>query len=77
MAGRYQGYHLLPDGDGGQRSIEVFWHQTGWFWRPRFEGGRLNGAANGRFTTSTEAYQNAWDEPAPVSQKPPSISTLP
>src|SRR5262245_35322140 len=58
MAGRYQGCHVLPDGEGGHRSIEVFWNQAGWFWRP-IEGGPLEGAANGPFTTSTEAYQNA------------------
>jgi hypothetical protein len=72
MAGRYQGCHLLPDGDGGQRSIEVFWHQAGWFWRLRFDG-VLDGAANGPFTTSTEAFQNARDAPVPASRRPPSL----
>jgi hypothetical protein len=65
MAGRYQGCHVLPGGDGGQRSIEVFWHQAGWFWRPRLDGRPLDGAANGPFTTSTEAYQNARSELVP------------
>ena len=60
MAGRYQGYHIIPDGDG-HVSFEVFWQLGGWFWRPML---RLNGEAVGPFTTSTQAYQSA------VTQRP-------
>jgi hypothetical protein len=55
MAGRYQGYHVFRDMDGGHRSVEVFWHHNGWFWRPC----EPRGDAVGPFTTSTEAYESA------------------
>jgi hypothetical protein len=56
MAGRYQGRHILTDVDHQHhRTVEVFWSQTGWFWRPC----QLPSDAVGPFTTSTEAYQHA------------------
>ena len=54
MAGRYQGSHIFNDGVG-HRSIEVFWQDSGWFWRAR----QKHGFAVGPFITSSEAYQNA------------------
>ena len=63
MAGRYQGSHVLPDMDGGHRSVEVFWHTHGWFWRPRSSSSPADREAVGPFITSTEAYQNAMGEP--------------
>ena len=55
MAGRYQGSHVLRDVGGGHRSVEVFWHYNGWFWRPC----EPQGGAVGPFTTSTQAYESA------------------
>jgi hypothetical protein len=55
MAGRYQGSHVLRNVDGDHRSVEVFWDQHGWFWRPCDP----RGGALGPFTTSTEAYESA------------------
>jgi hypothetical protein len=55
MAGRYQGCHVLRDMDGGHRTVEVFWHHNGWFWRPC----EPRGDAVGPFTTSTKAYESA------------------
>ena len=52
MAGRYQGYHIIPEAEG-QVSFEVVWQNAGWFWRPP------NGDAVGPFTTSSQAYQGA------------------
>ena len=52
MAGRYQGYHIIPEAEG-QVSFEVVWQNSGWFWRPP------NGDAVGPFTTSSQAYQSA------------------
>ena len=47
MAGRYQGYHNIPDGEG-YVSFEVFWQRGGWFWRPML---RLDGQVVGPFTS--------------------------
>ena len=52
MAGRYQGYHIIPEAEG-QVSFEVVWQNSGWFWRPP------NGDAVGPFTTSSQSYQSA------------------
>jgi hypothetical protein len=63
MAGRYQGYHRFADKDG---EFEVYWDwdRTGWFWRPRSSDGSLTeGKAVGPFVTSTEAFNNAMNEP--------------
>ena len=56
MAGRYQGYHCLPN---NSKSIEIFWRADGWWWWPRVTGHPPNGAPLGPFLTSTEAYLNA------------------
>jgi hypothetical protein len=56
MAGRYQGRHELCDINSGHtQSIEVFWQQSGWFWR----GLQAQGVAVGPFTTSSQAYESA------------------
>jgi hypothetical protein len=57
MTGRYQGYHVLRDVDGGCKEVEVFWDHNGcgWFWRSR----ESHDAAIGPFGTSTEAYESA------------------
>jgi hypothetical protein len=56
MAGRYQGRHELRDMKGGHtQSIEVFWQQSGWFWR----GLQTQGITVGPFTKSSQAYENA------------------
>jgi hypothetical protein len=63
MAGRYQGYHRFADRD---EQFEVYWdwERTGWFWRPRSSDISLTASkAVGPFVTSTEAYQNAMNEP--------------
>ena len=52
MAGRYQGYHIIPQAEG-QVGFEVFWQNKGWFWR------RRDSEAVGPFTTSSQAYQSA------------------
>ena len=57
-----QGYHCLRNGDG-EKYFEIFWQQTGWFWRPGSPGSAPEGEAIGPFTTSTEAYQNAMSHP--------------
>jgi hypothetical protein len=65
MAGRYQGYHRFANKDG---QFEVYWDwdRTGWFWRPRCaESLPTENKAVGPFVTSTEAYQNAMNEPEP------------
>jgi hypothetical protein len=56
MAGRYQGYHSIPNNTG---SIEIFWGADGWWWRSRTRGYPPHGAPIGPFLTSTEAYLNA------------------
>ena len=58
MAGRYHGYHCIHS-EGGEKYFEIFWQQTGWYWRPRSPGSAPEGEAIGPFTTSTEAYQDA------------------
>ena len=56
MAGRRQGCHVVSDDGGrGHRSIEIFWQDNGWFWRPN----QPHGDAVGPFITSTEAYRHA------------------
>jgi hypothetical protein len=57
MAGRYHGCHVLRDGDGGCKEVEVFWDHNGcgWFWRSC----EAHDAAIGPFTTSTEAHESA------------------
>jgi len=56
MAGRYQGCHEFGDDHGeGKRSVEILWHNSGWFWRPR----QCHGDVVGPFMTSTQAYKNA------------------
>jgi hypothetical protein len=57
MAGRYQGRHVFEKADGKHLQFEVFWQQSGWFWRTHNNG--LDCDAVGPFTTSTEAYENA------------------
>ena len=57
MAGRYQGRHVFIK-DGEHLHVEVFWQQSGWFWRPH-KGRVPDDDAIGPFTTSTEAYENA------------------
>ena len=52
MAGRYQGYHIIPEAEG-QVGFEVFWQNKGWFWRPP------DSEVVGPFTTSSQAYQSA------------------
>jgi hypothetical protein len=56
MAGRYQGYHWLPNHTG---SVEVFWRSDGWWWRSRSPGCPPEGVPTGPFITSTDAYLNA------------------
>ena len=56
MAGRYQGYHYLPN---NSKSIEIFWRADGWWWWWRVTGDSPDGAPIGPFLTSTEAYLNA------------------
>jgi hypothetical protein len=56
LAGRYQGYHSLPNKTG---SIEIFWRTDGWWWWSRAPGCPPEGALIGPFVTSTEAYLNA------------------
>jgi hypothetical protein len=55
MAGRYQGYHSLPNNNG---TIEIFWRADGWWWSRR-PGYPAEGAPIGPFLTSTDAYLNA------------------
>ena len=56
MAGRYQGYHSLPNNNG---TIEIFWRADGWWWWSRRPGYPAEGAPIGPFLTSTDAYLNA------------------
>src|SRR5512132_1431543 len=56
MAGRYQGYHYLPN---NSKSVEIFWRADGWWWWPRVTGHPPDGAPIGPFLTSTEAYLSA------------------
>ena len=48
----------MRDENGEHLTVEVFWHQNGWFWR-RVENRQPHGEATGPFTTSTEAYESA------------------
>jgi hypothetical protein len=55
MAGRFQGYHNVPN----NRMIEIFLQGDGWWWWPRADGRPPDGEPVGPFITSTEAYLNA------------------
>jgi hypothetical protein len=68
MAGRYQGYHRLPNAKG-DRGVEVFWQQNGWFWRPRPSEYLPGNKTVGPFTTSTEAYHHAREQLASAAPK--------